>query len=73
MTNTISYIKVDAADPNVQTLATKLNVPASQVASMINGQRYRAAYNKQKNASLKDLRDKVKELQAELAKQGGKA
>lgn len=60
MTN-VQYTKVDEGTPEVVSLATSLKVPAKEIATMINQDRYRKAYNRLRNAEMSALRKLVKE------------
>jgi hypothetical protein len=68
MNNNIVYDKVSVDDASVVELAKRAGSTPAAVASMINGQRYRKAYNAAKNASVKELKVRVAALQEELAK-----
>jgi hypothetical protein len=57
----VQFTKVDASDPAVAQLAQVTGAKPTEVAAMINQQRYRTAYNKAKMEEVKVLRQLVKE------------
>jgi len=52
----VQYNKVDASDKAVQQLAERLGMTTTQVAGMVNQDRYRKAYNKDKQERDKQMR-----------------
>lgn len=57
----VDYVKVDVDSPEVVELAKVVKASRKEIAGMINQDRYRKAYNKQKNEAMKVLRRLVKE------------
>ena len=56
----VTFTKVEVTDPAVVALAKASGRTATEVASAVNGQRYRREYNKLKQQEMKVLRGLLK-------------
>lgn len=67
----VVYVKVTVDDPGVVALAEQLGVEPKAVAAMVNGERYRKAYNKLKLEQDKAMREFFKAHPELMPKDGG--
>lgn len=68
----VEYVKVGVDDAGVVALAEQLGVEPKAVAAMVNGERYRKAYNKLKLEQDKKMREWFKAHPEMLPKDGDK-
>lgn len=68
----VEYVKVGVDDAGVKALAEQLGVEPKAVAAMVNGERYRKAYNKLKMEQDKKMREWFKAHPEMLPKDGDK-
>lgn len=67
----VVYVKVTVDDPGVVALAEQLGVEPKAVAAMVNGERYRKAYNRLKVEQDKKMREWFKAHPDMIPKAGG--
>lgn len=70
--NKVVYTKVTVDDEGVKVLAEQLGVDPKAVAAMVNGERYRKAYNKLKLEQDKKMREWFKAHPEMMPKDGDK-
>lgn len=69
----VEYVKVGVDDAGVKALAEQLGVEPKAVAAMVNGERYRKAYNRLKLEQDKKMREFFKAHPDMLPKDGDKS
>lgn len=68
----VEYVKVGVDDAGVKALAEQLGVEPKAVAAMVNGERYRKAYNRLKVEQDKKMKEWFKAHPDMMPKDGGK-
>jgi hypothetical protein len=63
----VEYTKLTIDDEKVISLSKLTNETRETICSMLNNQLYRKSYNRQRNQTIKQLNERVKELESQIS------